>query len=166
MTVEIDGLELTGYFPGVAGKIIEEHAIYYNENWGFDISFETQVGKELSEFLMRFQKSRDGFWAATMSGEFAGSIAIDGSQENKQDSRLRWFIVDSRFQNRSIGKVLLRESIEFCRKAGHKRVYLWTFKGLDAARCLYEQEGFKLCETREARQWGKDIIEQMFELYL
>jgi len=45
---QLSEVKLTGYFPGVVGKITEQHAIYYYENWGFDVSFETQVGKELS----------------------------------------------------------------------------------------------------------------------
>ena len=47
----LHGLEITGYFPGVIGRITETHAVYYHENWGFDASFETQVGRELSEFI-------------------------------------------------------------------------------------------------------------------
>jgi len=159
-------LELTGYFPGVVGKITEEHATYYYENWGFDISFETQVGRELSEFLMGFQEKRDGFWVATIRGEFAGAIAIDGSQAGKEGARLRWFIVTPRFQGYGIGKKLLRESLKFSKEAGHKRVYLWTFKGLETARILYEREGFRLCKAHEVRQWGQDIVEQMYDLSL
>jgi len=45
--LQLNELKLTGYFPGAAGKITEEHGIYYYENWDFDISFETQVGREL-----------------------------------------------------------------------------------------------------------------------
>ena len=163
---ESNQLKLTGYIPGIAGKIIEEHGIYYYENWGFDISFETQVGKELSDFLMDFQKARDGFWVATVAGIFAGSIAIDGRNQSNEGSRLRWFIVSPRFHGGGIGKILLRKSIEFCKGTGHKRVYLWTFKGLESARYLYEREGFRLRKTHKVRQWGRDIEEQMFELNL
>ncbi len=37
--------EMRGYFPGVVGAIVQLHATYYSEYWGFDISFETQVGR-------------------------------------------------------------------------------------------------------------------------
>jgi GNAT superfamily N-acetyltransferase len=155
---------LTGYYPGVVGKITEEHAVYYYENWGFDISFETQVGRELSEFLMEYQEDRDGFWVATIGGAFAGSVALDARRHNTQGSRLRWFIVTPRFHRIGLGKTLLRTSIDFGRKAHYERIYLWTFKGLESARYLYEEEGFRLCKTHEVRQWGRDIEEQMFEL--
>ncbi|NNG08385.1 MAG: GNAT family N-acetyltransferase, partial [Desulfobacteraceae bacterium] len=57
---ELDGLELTGYYPGAVGKITEIHATYYSEHWGFDVSFETQVGREFSEFIKDFEENRDG----------------------------------------------------------------------------------------------------------
>jgi GNAT superfamily N-acetyltransferase len=164
--LRLNDLKLTGYFPGAAGKVIEEHGIYYYENWGFDISFETQVGRELSEFLMNFVETRDGFWVATIAGQFAGAIAIDGSQAGEEGVRLRWFIVNPRFQGHGIGRTLLRESLKFCKQVGYKRVYLWTFKGLETARYLYEREGFRLCKAHEVRQWGQDIVEQMYKLDL
>ena len=71
-------IEISGYYPGVVGKITEIHAVYYHENWGFDVSFETQVGRELSEFVGQFDADWDGLWVATKNGEFAGAVAIDG----------------------------------------------------------------------------------------
>jgi GNAT superfamily N-acetyltransferase len=61
---------------------------------------------------------------------------------------------------------LLQQAIEFCRDAGHKTVFLWTFEGLEAARTLYEQAGFKLCEAHQIQQWGQTINEQKFKLIL
>jgi len=40
--------------------------------------------------------------------------------------------------------------------------YLWTFKGLDAARHLYESLGFQLTEESEGTQWGTTVVEQRF----
>jgi hypothetical protein len=51
----------------------------------------------------------------------------------------------------------------FCREAGHSTVFLWTFKGLDAARRLYEGEGFRLVAEHDVEQWGSIIREQRFE---
>ncbi len=41
-------------------------------------------------------------------------------------------------------------------------VHLWTFRGLDAARRLYEANGFALVEEQPGRQWGEEVIEQRF----
>ncbi len=156
--------EIKGYYPGVIGKIVELHAVYYHDNWGFDISFETQVGRELSEFLSRFDSSRDGFWSAVVDGKFVGAIAIDG--EPQEGARLRWFIVHPAVQGKGVGRALIEEAIKFCRNVGHRKIYLWTFKGLETARHLYESTGFILAEEHEVDQWGTRIREQKFELSL
>ena len=159
-------IEIGGYYPGVVGKITELHAVYYHENWGFDVSFETQVGSELSEFVNRFDEDRDGLWIATKKGVFTGAIAIDGDNAFTDGARLRWFIVAPDFQKSGIGKVLILQAVEFCKRKGFPNVYLWTFEGLDAARRLYEAVDFRLCEEHEIDQWGQIIKEQKFELTL
>jgi GNAT superfamily N-acetyltransferase len=163
---ESGGVQLTGYFPGVVGKITELHAIYYFENWGFDVSFETQVGKELSDFIGNFQGTRDGFWVALIHGAFAGSVVIDGRRAAEQGARLRWFIVPIEFQGQGVGSLLLGAAIDFCREVGHKKIFLWTFEGLNAARRLYVRAGFRLCEEHRVYRWGQNITEQMFVLNL
>jgi GNAT superfamily N-acetyltransferase len=160
------GVEFRGYFPGVVGRMIEAHAVYYHEDWGFDVSFETQVGRELSEFVGAYREERDGLWVATVGGEFAGSVAIDGGKGNTEGARLRWFIVVPAFRGKGLGKALLTRAIDFCRGTNYPRVYLWTFHGLDAARTLYERERFRLCREHVVDQWGQRIREQMFELHL
>ncbi len=154
----------SGYYPGAIGKITELHAVYYSEHWGFDVTFETQVGRELSEFLSNFDPQRDGFWVALADGRFAGSVAIDGHNGKTEGARLRWFIVEPDLQGSGIGRSLLTKAVIFCRNASYPRVYLWTFEGLGPARRLYEREGFRLAEEHPVEQWGARIIEQKFEL--
>jgi GNAT superfamily N-acetyltransferase len=57
-------------------------------------------------------------------------------------------------------------AIDFCRERRYKKVYLWTFAGLDAARHLYEKCGFELVEQSAGNQWGTEVEEQRFELTL
>ena len=163
---DLQEIEISGYYPGVVGKITELHAVYYYENWGFDVSFETQVGRELSEFVARFNGEQDGFWVATIKGKFAGAIAIDGQKAYDEGARLRWFIVDPEFQGGGIGKRLILQAVEFCKHKQFPKVYLWTFEGLNSARKLYEAVDFHLSEENEENQWGQTIKEQKFELEL
>jgi GNAT superfamily N-acetyltransferase len=153
-------VRLSGYVPGAIGRIAELHGTYYYRDWGFDLFFESKVAIELSEFLRRLHEVHDGFWVASVGEKIVGAIAIDGTNHNSKGAHLRWFIVAPENQGHSIGKMLLKEAIEFC------RVYLWTFSGLDPARHLYERFGFKLCEEREGNQWGRTVTEQRFELIL
>ena len=115
--------------------------------------------------MARFRPAADGLWTARTKGQFAGSIAIDGSGFPGEGARLRWFITQPSYQGVGIGKRLIDRAISFCVAAKHQRVFLWTFEGLRAARSLYERNGFTLAEERKIDQWGQIINEQMFELY-
>jgi GNAT superfamily N-acetyltransferase len=162
----MSGVRLSGYIPGAIGRIAELHGTYYYKRWGFHLFFESKVATELSEFLRRFNEEHDGFWVASVEEKIVGSIAIDGVNHDSQGAHLRWFIVALQSQGHGVGKMLLEEAVEFCRRKEFGRIYLWTFAGLDPARHLYEKFGFKLCEEREGNQWGRIVTEQRFELIL
>jgi GNAT superfamily N-acetyltransferase len=164
--VKLQDIEIRGYFPGVLGKITEVHAVYYSEIWGFDLTFETQVARELAEFVSGFDANRDGLWVAIKAGRFAGAIAIDGQHALEEGARLRWFIVVPEFQKIGIGRALIARAIQFCRHKYYPRVYLWTFKGLEDARRLYEADDFELSEEFEVAQWGQLIKEQKYVLQI
>jgi GNAT superfamily N-acetyltransferase len=157
---------LTGYIPGAIGRIAELHATYYQRNWGFGLFFEAKVGTELSEFLSRFDETRDGFWTVYLNDRVEGGIAIDGIKATTDGAHLRWFILSPEAQSRGIGNRLMQEATSFCKKKNYRRVYLWTFEGLHAARHLYEKFGFKLVQQFEGTQWGAKVTEQKFELTL
>jgi GNAT superfamily N-acetyltransferase len=163
---KFNNIHWSGYFPGIIGKITELHAVYYSENWNFDSSFEIQVGSELSEFIKEFRKNRDGLWVTRVDNDFAGCIVIDGRTALSESARLRWFIVDPIYQGQGIGQLMISRALNFCRETGYPKVFLWTFKGLDAARTLYEKMGFTLSEKHTVAQWGQTITEQKFELNL
>lgn len=161
-----DRIRYTGHTPGVIGTVTECHAVYYHEQWGFDRSFETQVAREMAEFMDRYHPEGDGLWIAWNGEVFAGSVAVDGLLAGTEGGRLRWFIVPPPFQGRGIGAALLDRALSFCREAGHDRLFLWTFHGLAAARTLYERAGFQLTHETEGKPWGRPILEQRFDLWL
>ena len=143
-----------GYFPGVIGMITEAHAVYYHEYWGFDVSFETQVGRELSEFMAAFQEGRDGLWVAT-AGPVSRARPPSTAGRPPPKGPVCAGSSSSPLQGTGLGKALLARAVDFCRQMNCPRAYLWTFKGLDAARALYEPEGFRLCEEHVVNQWGQ-----------
>ncbi|MBN1932966.1 MAG: GNAT family N-acetyltransferase [Desulfobacterales bacterium] len=162
----MDQIKISEYIPGSIGKITELHAAYYSNHWNFGLFFERKVATELSEFLGRFNANRDGFWIANFAGNIIGSITIDGICSETKGAHLRWFIVSQEHQGLGTGKLLLKKGIEFSKKCDFKRIYLWTFSGLNVARHLYEKYGFKLCKEQINNQWGVTVKEQMFELIL
>ncbi len=157
---------ITGDIPGSIGRVAELHGTYYQEHWGFGLFFEAKVATDLAAFLGRYDEQRDGFWTASMGGRIEGSITIDGSHAAAEGAHLRWFVVSDALRGKGIGNQLVGTAIGFCRSHGYRRVYLWTFEGLNAARHLYEKNGFRLVEQRKGAQWGREVNEQRFELPL
>ena len=162
--VAMDAAICKGYRPGCIGKIVALHALYYSDVAGFGVRFEAKVAKELSEFCERYNEHRDGLWLALRDGEIYGSIAIDAIHAETQGAHLRWFITAEGVRGKGIGNALISSAVEFCRSNNYKRVYLWTFEGLAAARHLYEKYGFRLALQQRGTQWGTEVTEQLFEL--
>ena len=69
-------------------------------------------------------------------------------------------------RGKGVGNRLMDAAIGFCRSRGYRRVYLWTFDGLNAARHLYEKNGFRVAEQQKGTQWGREVNEQRFVLQL
>jgi GNAT superfamily N-acetyltransferase len=155
-----------GYLPGAIGRVAELNGTYYHKNWGFGLIFEAMCATDLSEFLGRYNDERDGFWTALQEGRVEGHITIDGIHTETQGAHIRYFIVSDALRGNGIGNKLIETAVDFCRDKGHKRVFLWTFEGLCAARHLYEKAGFRLVEQRRGSQWGVEVNEQRFELCL
>ena len=150
-----------GWLPGAVGAVAALHGRYYAREHGFGVRFEAKVAAECAEFCPRIDPTRDGLWLLVDGGRIAGSIAIDGSGPDA--AHLRWFIVDDEMRGRGLGRRLIEAAMGFCRRAGHRRVYLTTFAGLDAARALYEQQGFRLVAEADGETWGTRVREQRFE---
>ncbi len=163
MSVDVKEIAIRGYAPGVLGKIIGLHAEYYHKNWGFDVSFESQVARELGEFMGRFVDERDGLWTAWHGETFAGSVVLDAKEASTAGARLRWFIVAPEFHGLGVGARLIDRAVVFARQTNVPRAFLWTFRGLDAAKRLYERHGFHMTVEHELEQWGGTIHEQRFD---
>ena len=152
------------YQPGAIGRIVELHADYYYARWGFGLYFEAKVATELSEFLGRFDPGADGIWLAKAGKRIEGSIVIDACQASDKGAHLRWFIISDALKGYGLGRQLLGWAVGFCKSRMYRKIYLWTFEGLHAARHLYEDVGFKLIRQRSGNQWGVEVTEQCFEL--
>ena len=154
----------SGYKPGSIGRVAELHSIYYHEHWGFGLYFEAKVATELSEFFQRYNKNRDGLWLAIKNDRIEGSVVIDGINAENEGAHLRWFILSDALKGKGVGRKLLESALDFCKIQGYKKVYLQTFEGLNAARHLYEEVGFKLIKEQSGVQWGSTVTEHYFVL--
>jgi len=54
--------------------------------------------------------------------------------------------------------------MDFLRKCGYKKSYLWTTHELHAAISLYKKFGFTLTEEKNSTAFGKPLTEQRYDL--
>ncbi|WP_435341452.1 bifunctional helix-turn-helix transcriptional regulator/GNAT family N-acetyltransferase [Klebsiella quasipneumoniae] len=153
---------VTGYQPGAIGRIAQMHGEYYARHHDFGAFFEGKVACGVAEFATRLSSPVNQIWLAMREGKIVGSVAIDGEDLGQQQAHLRWFILDDSCRGTGIGRRLLSEAMAFCDSRQFSAVQLWTFKGLDAARKLYESFGFTLTCEWQGDQWGKMMTEQQF----
>jgi DNA-binding MarR family transcriptional regulator/GNAT superfamily N-acetyltransferase len=153
---------VSGYRTGLIASITQMHALYYARTSGFGQQFESVVASGLAEFCNRLDRQVNAIWLALRGDEVVGSIAIDGEDMGSGIAHLRWFIVDDSIRGGGIGKTLLASALSFVDERGFSETHLWTFSGLDAARRLYEANGFSIIEERPGNQWGSKVMEQRF----
>ncbi|MEM5369291.1 helix-turn-helix domain-containing GNAT family N-acetyltransferase [Paraburkholderia azotifigens] len=149
-----------GYRPGCIGDVTSLHARYYSQHSGFGVYFEKIVATGLAEFAELLPDPNRQLWLVCDNGRTLASLAIDGNAQTGV-AHLRWFIVDDTLRGTGIGRQLMTRAMAFVDER-FGETYLWTFKGLEAARHLYEAFGFQLAEEAEGTQWGKAVVEQRF----
>ena len=151
-----------GYTPGLIGRIVELHAVYYSALVGFGLEFEKNLAGDLVNFVERIEDADNAIWSLRSKDAVVGSVAIDGKDLGKGEAHLRWFIVADSVRGTGCGRALLQTAIDFCADRGFSEISLWTFSGLDAARHLYEALGFTLVDEYSGDQWGRTVSEQKF----
>jgi GNAT superfamily N-acetyltransferase len=150
--------------PGDLGEIVRLHGVLYAEEYGLDNTFEAYVAGPLSEFVLSEDKRGERVWVVEVGGKVAGCIAIVRVGEGV--AQLRWFLLTPETRGRGLGKRLMEEAVNFCRKEGYRRIILWTFSELETATALYRRWGFVKAEEKAHRIWGRDLTEEKYELEL
>jgi len=151
--------------PGDLGWVVSRHGAYYAEEYGWDASFEALVAGVAREFLEKFDPKREACWMAEIDGRPVGSVCL--VKKSATVAKLRLLIVDKEAQGHRIGTRLVNECVTFARRAGYRKITLWTNSILDAARHLYEQAGFVRVEVGPVEHvFGKDLVFETWELDL
>lgn len=158
---------IEGFEPGYLGRIAQMHGEYYASAWGSGAGFEVIQARELCEFFERYDPKRDLLYTAHAGGRLVGSVAIDGTQEERPGlARLRWFIVEPGYHGKGIGKTLLAHALDFCGKAEFPLVYLWTVEGLPESLHLYQNAGFQIVKREVGSHYTVEHTHIMLEMSL
>jgi ribosomal protein S18 acetylase RimI-like enzyme len=65
-----------------------------------------------------------------------------------------------------LGTRLVDECVRFARRAGYRKITLWTQSELRAARHLYQAAAFHVVRKERNHSFGKDLVSETWELEL
>jgi DNA-binding MarR family transcriptional regulator/GNAT superfamily N-acetyltransferase len=158
--------------PGDFGWMVKRHAEIYAQEYGWTEPFEGLCAQIVAEFANKHDPKRERCWIAEMDGEVVGSVflAKDSAKDSGKDSakvaRIRLLLVDPKARGLGVGVRLVDECIRFARRAGYKKITLWTHSVLTAARHIYQKAGFRLMRTERHRSWGRAVVGEHWDLEL
>lgn len=148
---------------GDLGRIVSLHGELYARECGWDLTFEAYVAGPLAEFV-RSPSPRNRLWIAEHEGRIVGCVAIVAA--SPREAQLRWYLVVPEWRRHGLGRRLLTEATSFCRQQGYETVFLWSVSELTSAAKQYRAAGFRKTEEKPGRMWGKDLVEEKYELAL
>ena len=151
------GLVLRPPAPGDLGWVVERHGYRYAAEYGWDTTFEALVARIVADFAERDDNKREAAWIAELDGERVGCVFCTAA-DTKDTAQLRLLIVAPSARGAGVGTRLVDECLRFARRAGYRRITLWTNDVLVAARRIYERAGFR-CDRREPHHsFGHDLV--------
>ncbi|HVF38535.1 MAG TPA: helix-turn-helix domain-containing GNAT family N-acetyltransferase [Gemmatimonadaceae bacterium] len=149
---------------GDVGWVIQRHGEIYSAEYGWNAGFETLVAEIAARFLRDFDSRVERCWIAEREGVRVGSVFL--VKREKAVAQLRLLLVDPTARGLGIGQELVARCVRFAKRAGYKRLMLWTNDVLISARRIYEAAGFKLIEEEEHTKFGPRLVSQTWELSL
>jgi len=146
------------------GRVVQLHGELYAREFGYDTAFEALVAEIAANFVRDFDRQRERCWIAEVDGEVVGSVFL--VKKSAAVAKLRLLIIHPKARGMGLGKRLTRACISFARRAGYKKMVLWTQSHLAAARAIYRAENFSRKSSRKHFSFGKRLVGEVWELKL
>jgi GNAT superfamily N-acetyltransferase len=151
---------------GDMGWVVHREATLYAQEYGFDNGFEALVARIVADFITNFDPACERCWMAEAHGKQLGHVFLVKHPEQLHTAKLRLLCVEPEARGLGLGHSLVNECIQFARKAGYKKIILWTQSILIPAQRIYQSAGFRLTHEEPHRSFGCDLIGQTWELDL
>ena len=155
---------IRGYRKGDEDYMIRRHRELYLKEYGLSAVFAEYVNRTVHELTDHLDPEKECVLIPEIDGQPMGSIAI--AKRDGHTAQLRYFLLEPDARGRGLGLRLIEEALTFCRKTGYKRVFLETISLLTTARALYSRMGFQIYQTRIQSDWGREVVEEYWELTL
>lgn len=149
---------------GDYGWAIERHGVIYHAEFGWDCRFEGLVAELFGRFAQGHDAERERCWIAELNGERVGCVFL--VEREPEVAQLRCLLVEPKARGHGVGSRLVDACVEFARDAGYRQMMLWTNKGLESARKIYDAAGFRLVEEQPHTDFGPELIGQSWEMAL
>jgi GNAT superfamily N-acetyltransferase len=151
--------------PGDLGWVVLAHGEMYATEFDWDTTFEALVAGIVADFAAKHDPTVEAGWIAELDGRRVGCVfCVRGDDEST--AKLRILLVDPAARGHGLGGRLVDECVAFARRAGYRRMTLWTNDPLVAARHTYLDRGFTLVSEQPHHSFGVDLIGQVYELTL
>jgi DNA-binding MarR family transcriptional regulator/GNAT superfamily N-acetyltransferase len=157
-------ISLRTHRPGDMGWVIQAHGAIYEEEYGWGVRFEALVAEIAAKFVQNFEPKRERCWIAELDGTPVGSVFV--VKERPGVAKLRLLIVEPQARGEGLGRRLVEECIAFSRRAGYKKLVLWTQSNLTAARAIYAKLGFQRVKSQPHREFGIPLVGEYWERVL
>ena len=149
---------------GDFGWIVRRNAELYAREYRWQSPFEGVCAQIVADFVNNYDPKRERCWIAEMDGENVGTVML--VKDKPGVARLRLLLVDPKARGLGLGAELVDECIRFARRAGYKKITLWTHSVLTTARHIYEKAGFKLMRSEPHKSWGRPVVSEHWDLEL
>jgi len=144
--------------------VIRQHGILYVDEFGWEDRFEGVTAEVVAQFVQNLDPKREQCWIAEKDGDNVGSVFC--VKESDDVARLRMLLVGPEARGLGLARRLVEECVRFARQAGYRRMTLWTYDVLVAARRIYTELGFTLVQQASHSEFGADMIEETWEVEL
>ena len=150
--------------PGDLGWVVMAHGEIYAAEFGWNTEFEALVARIVADYAADPDPGREAAWIAEAGGRRVGCVFLVA--RDCDTAQLRILLVDPAARGQRLGRRLVGECVGFARRAGYRRMVLWTNEPLAAARQIYLAAGFSLVSEERHHSFGVDLTGQHYELDL